>query len=443
MPIDFSKFAIVILGASGDLARRKLVPALFKLYETGVIGKGSIVVGTGRSEFTDSSFRERFEGDSPLKENFYYHRGLTGLKAYIESKGHFEQVVFFMALPPEVYLTTAQAIRAEGFEKNVRLIIEKPFGYDYESARTINTGLLECYPETSLFRIDHYLAKEAVLNILVFRFANSLFEPVWNSKYIDSIQINACETLGVETRGDYFDKTGIIRDMVQNHLTQLLLLLTMDRPASLEAEDIRASKLKALESVEYRECHRRQYEGYRNEPRVAPDSVTETYAELKLTIDNDRWNGVPVYLRVGKALPRRGTEIGIVFKPPQGFLFDGFGTIPPNRIIFKIQPSEGIILDVTGKEPGSDVNMTNTMLRFCFGEKYAGGLTDAYQKLIADVLAGNQTLFVSAVETELSWKKIKPCLSAGKLGFYSRGNLPEGSLGADWIDFENYGDVCM
>jgi glucose-6-phosphate 1-dehydrogenase len=436
-----SATAIVILGASGDLARRKLVPALMRLFESGAIGPETVIVGSGRSEFTDADFRARFEGTSPFKSNLFYHQGIRGLKAYIASKGVFSQTVFFMALPPEAYLDTALEIRTEGFPESTRLIIEKPFGYDAESARKINRGLLGAFPESSIYRIDHYLAKEAVLNILVFRLANSLFEPVWNSRSIESIQINAFETLGVESRGDYFDRTGIIRDMVQNHLVQLLLLTTMEPPAGLDAEAVRAAKLETLKSIRFIECHKFQYQGYRDEPKVAKDSQTETYAELKLVIDNPRWAGMPVYIRVGKALNRTGTEIGVVFKAPESSPFKA-GEVPRNRIIFKIQPAEGIILELAGKVPGSDDRISRTTMRFCFAEQFEETLLDAYQRLIADALAGNQTLFVSAAETELSWEKIEPCLSVSEVGTYERKNPPESRLAVKWIDFENYHNVC-
>ncbi|GAH60149.1 unnamed protein product, partial [marine sediment metagenome] len=257
-----------------------------------------------------------------------------------------------MALPPLVYAATAEELSREGFGEESILIIEKPYGNDYNSANKLNAEIKSFFDESQIFRIDHYLAKEAVQNILVFRFANSLFYPVWNSRYIESIQINAFESIGVERRGAYFDKVGIIRDMVQNHLMQLLSLITMEAPVSLEAEDIRVQKINLLKAVSFLESYRDQYNGYRDEKGVADGSTTETYAELKLSINNFRWIGMPVYIRVGKALNRRGTEIGIRFNPLPRLLFNEKGDIPPNIIIFKIQPAEGIILGCFKQIPG-------------------------------------------------------------------------------------------
>ncbi len=309
MPIKNT--VIVILGASGDLARRKLIPALSTLFNKGEVDDSIRIVGSGRTKLSDDAFRDSFNIEGKFRDLLSYHPGIDGLKSYIDSVGTFERIIFFFSLPPKVYADTAANLSAEGFKENVNLIIEKPFGYDYASAKELNSRLNAYFDESQIFRIDHYLAKEAVQNILVFRFANSIFHPVWNSGYIESIQINAFEQIGVEDRGAYFDGAGMIRDMVQNHLMQMLCLLTMEAPVSLDAEEIRAQKINVLKAIEVEECYRGQYKGYHNELGVAPDSKTETYAEMKLKINNFRWNGVPVYLRAGKALHRKGTEIGI------------------------------------------------------------------------------------------------------------------------------------
>lgn len=434
--------AIVILGASGDLAKRKLIPALAKLHEQNEIDPSSVVIGSGRTDFTDESFRQRFDVHADFLNALYYHKGIPGIKEYIQSFGSFSRVIFFMALPPSVYAQTAAELSKEGFGKEATLIIEKPFGYDYNSARELNTEVARYFNESQIYRIDHYLAKEAVQNILVFRFANSLFYPVWNSRYIESIQINAFEEIGVEDRGAYFDSAGVIRDMVQNHLTQLVCLLTMEAPVSLDAEEIRAQKLNVLKVLRVSDCRRFQYKGYEEEKGVATGSQTETYAEIKLFIDSFRWSGMPVYIRVGKALNRKGTEIGIRFKSLPKLLFNKKGDLPPNRIIFKIQPFAGIVVDLSSKLPGGELEVADTNLAFCYHSSFESEIPEAYQKLLLDSLKGDRTLFVSAEETELAWKKYEPFLDTGGLGFYEKGTVPEVLLANDWIDFEKYGTLC-
>ncbi|MBN2532380.1 MAG: glucose-6-phosphate dehydrogenase (NADP(+)) [Spirochaetales bacterium] len=434
--------AIVILGASGDLAKRKLIPALAVIFEQENLFDSSVIIGSGRTDFNDHDFRGKFDVHGKVKDILFYHKGISGLKRYIEQKGNFSRVIFFFALPPSVYSDTAKQLFEEGFRDEARLIIEKPFGYDYESAKTINHELHEYFHESQLFRIDHYLAKEAIQNILVFRFANSIFYPVWNSRYIKEIQINASEKIGVEERGSYFDRAGIIRDMVQNHLMQLLCLLTMEAPVSLDAEDIRIQKLNVLKVLSITDCMRYQYKGYREEPGIAPDSPTETYAELVLSINNFRWYNMPVYIRAGKALNRKGTEICILFKSLPRLLFNKSGGIKPNRIVFKIQPSEGIILDLSGKIPGSDFFISETKMKFCYHDVFGDVMQEAYQKLLLDALLGDRTLFVSAEETELSWEKIGQVLDSGSIEYYEKGTMPATHPLTDWIDFEDYETAC-
>jgi glucose-6-phosphate 1-dehydrogenase len=367
---------------------------------------------------------------------------MPGLRSFIDGKGPFGRVVFFLALPPEAYASTAAELHAQGFGPEAALIIEKPFGRDYASSRALNTELAARFGESQIFRIDHYLAKEAVQNILVFRFANSVFYPVWNSRYIESIQINAAETIGVGDRGAYFDTAGIVRDMVQNHLVQLLCLMTMEAPVSLEAEEIRAQKINVLKAITADACCRGQYRGYQAEKGVAPGSTTETYAELQLSIHAFRWAGMPVYIRVGKALDRIGTEIGVRFRPLPRLLFNADGSIPPNRIVFRIQPAEGIILDLSSKAPGEGIQISDTTMRFCYRDAFAGEIPEAYQRLLLDAIRGDRTLFVSAEETELSWKMLGPVLDTGEVRPYERGSSPEPCLYRNWIDFGKYQSVC-
>lgn len=442
MPTPVSNAAIVILGASGDLARRKLVPALSRLWQRGELEEPFVVIGSGRTAFDDVSFRARFSVPEEFAGRMHYHQGLLGLRGAIEKLGTFERVIVFMALPPLAYGPTAHELAAEGFGEQTSLIIEKPFGYDLESAVKLNRELNENFSERQIFRIDHYLAKEAVQNILVFRFANTLFLPVWNSSNIAAIEINASEDIGVEDRGAYFDGAGMIRDMVQNHLTQLLCLLTMEAPVSLDPEDIRAQKLAVLKSMRVTQVCRGQYDGYLTEKNVKPDSRTETYAEIKLFIDTFRWAGTPVFIRTGKGLNRKGTEIGVKFKSLPRVLFNRHGDLPPNRIIFKIQPSEGIIVDLSSKVPGGDLRITGTNMTFCYRDHFAEEVPEAYQRLLHDALRGDRTLFVSGEETEQSWRIYGPHLDSGEPFSYKRGQLPLPCLHKDWIDFESYGSAC-
>ncbi len=439
---DTSKSAIVILGASGDLARRKLIPALAHLYEQKEIEDISIIIGSGRTAFTDEEFRSRIALSPEFAGLLYYHQGIEGLKKFIDEKGTFSKIIFFMALPPSAYVERSRELAAEGFGSESILIIEKPFGYNYASAQKMNSEIAEHFEESQIFRIDHYLAKEAVQNILVFRFANSLFYPVWNSRHITSIQINAFEEIGVEDRGAYFDRAGIIRDMVQNHLMQLLCLMTMEAPVTISAEEITAQKINILKALYVTDCYRCQYNGYRQEKGVAPDSQTETYAEMKLYIDNFRWAGMPVYIRCGKSLNRKGTEIGITFKPLPRILFNKKGTVEPNKIIFKIQPAEGIILDLSSKIPSSEQSITSTNMNFCYRDSFDGEIPEAYQKLLVDALKCDKTLFVSAPETEISWQKFDHILDKGKLCFYDQGTVPKSALNIDWIDFDKFKSIC-
>ncbi len=280
------KSAIVILGATGDLARRKLIPSLEVLYRQGQIAKDCLIVGSGRRELSHAEFLAHVRAPADMASNLHYHQGIPGLKKYLESRGAAGSVIIFLALPPNLYADTAAKLKAEGFGSEIRLIVEKPFGYNLKSARELNQRLTENFQEHQIYRIDHYLAKEAVQNILVFRFANSLLYPVWNSGYIESIQIEASEELGVESRGAYFDRSGVIRDMVQNHLIQMLALLTMEVPVSLNADDIRVQKINILKALEVTRYKRGQYEGYRREKMVAADSTTETFVEMELHIKN-------------------------------------------------------------------------------------------------------------------------------------------------------------
>lgn len=437
------KTAIVIAGATGDLAQRKLIPALSLLFTQNKLGTDPVIIGIGRNDLTDEVFRSRFKLSAEFASYLRYHRHIAGIRSFIEAIGTFDRIIFFLSLPPETYEKTAQDIADEGFGKKASLIIEKPFGRSEASARALNNALSKNFDESQLFRIDHYLGKEAVQNILVFRFANPLFCPVWNSTCIESIQINALESDGIIERGAYFDTSGIIRDMVQNHLLQLLCLLTMEPPVTLNPDDIRNQKIAVLRSLRVEEAYRYQYNGYHVSTGVAPGSSTETFAELKLSINNLRWAGVPVYIRTGKSADRKGTEIGIRFKKMPRLLYNTDGELAPNQIVFKIQPAEGIIIDIQSKVPGSDSSITRSKMNFCYNASFRQAIPEAYQRLLHDVIRNDHTLFVSAEESETAWRVVEPVLDKGSVTIYPQGSIPKSQLSCDWMNFEEYQNLCL
>ena len=440
--MNLNRCAIVIIGASGDLARRKLLPALDALFKAGKLGRDCLIVGSGRTHYTDEKFRQRFDVSDEFRKILFYHQYIPGLREFLASKGSFSKVVFFLAQPPLAYGPTARELAAEGFGREASIIIEKPFGYDFASARALNSELVSCFDESQIFRIDHYLAKEAVQNIMVFRFANQIFSSVWNSRYVESIQISALERARVDERGAYFDTAGIVRDMIQNHLLQLLCLVTMEAPVSLDPDDIRHQKVCVLRSLKVEEYRFHQYQGYCEEKGVSRSSETETFAELKLSINNLRWARTPVYIRSGKAVHRSGTEIGIRFHSLPKILFNKDGTIPPNQIIFKIQPAEGIIVDISTKEPGTDEQITQSYMNFCYRDSFQSASPEAYQRLLLDALRGDHTLFVSAAETEHAWLVLKDIINKDSQFTYTPGKLPESKLDVNWIDFDKYAHLC-
>jgi glucose-6-phosphate 1-dehydrogenase len=434
---------LVIAGATGDLSRTKLMPALVRLEKKGFLAGVKGIVGTGRNPLSRKEFQELFPGaGESFTSKLYYHQGYKGIKGWIKQEFHTDQALFFLSLPPGVYEETAKELHHEGFGKELRLVIEKPFGYDTGSSKKLNKTLTGFFKEDQIYRIDHYLAKEAIQNILVFRFTNTLFQPVWNNRYISSIQINATETSGIRNRGAYFDNAGILRDMVQNHLTQLLCLLTMEAPASLQPVDINAEKLSILKTLRVINCHRGQYEGYRKEKGVSPSSEKETWAELELAIDNFRWAGVPVFIRTGKAASRNGIEIGIEFKPQPKILYNKNGLLDPNRIIFKVQPHAGIIIDISSKLPGGDFHITNANMAFCYRDISGEKIPDAYLKLLMDAINGDRTLFVTAEETELAWSVYEDHLDKGPLTLYKNGEEPDSLYCRNRIDFSRYENYC-
>lgn len=441
----------VILGGTGDLSRRKLLPALYHLARQGLLDDRHAVLGVSRStDMDDAAFRRwAREGlkDAGFTEadlgawcdqNLHYiglgrggdaqYQLLTDRINEVEKQHGLQgNRVFYLALPPAAFPSTIAGLGENGLNGGrgwTRLVIEKPFGRDLESARSLNALAHSHFRESQLFRIDHYLGKETVQNLLVFRFANAMFESLWNRDRVANLQITVAESLGVEQRADYYDRVGAVRDMVQNHLTQLLSLIAMEVPIAFEAEAVRYEKIKLLRSVapiraqdvvlgQYGAGERdgRPISGYLDESGVAGDSRTETYAAMRLFINTWRWQGVPFYIRTGKELPRRVTQIVVTFREPPVCLFESMGgcEMQPNVLILTLQPDEGFALCIDVKVPGEPFQLRTLPLDFQYQEAF-GHIPEAYETLLLDVLKGDQTLFVHADETEAAWSLYAPIL---------------------------------
>jgi glucose-6-phosphate 1-dehydrogenase len=448
--------ALVIFGASGDLAKRKLIPAIYELARQKMLSDQFVLVGYSRSEMTDDAYRQecreavhKFARTKPVDEAVwkrienatFYIRGDYGAEAdharLHEALGKHDprfgtagNRLFYLSTPPNTF---APIIEALGRSKDTsgktweRIIIEKPFGRDLASARSLNALLHKYFAEEQVFRIDHYLGKETVQNLMVMRFANSIFEPIWNYKYIDHVQITVSETLGVGTRGGYYDRSGALRDMVQNHLFQLMALVAMEPPAALDAVSIRDEKVKVYKSVRRisgdhvdQFTVRGQYSagegdgqktlGYRKEKDVPADSRTETFAALKLFIDNWRWSGMPFYLRTGKFLEEKLSEIVVRFRSPPLTLFQKQCQSPvfPNDLVIRVQPDEGISWRLNGKVPGGQMNIQPVALDFFYHTTFHVEPPEAYERLILDAMLGDQTLFIRGDEAEAAWAVIDP-----------------------------------
>ena len=446
----------IILGATGDLTRRKLLPALYRLRDQGSVEKPNrLIVGAALPEMGEEAFRLwAYEGlqkagwrhdkelrawcDTCLHYQTVHEGGpqdyeaLAGFIQQLErSHSMPENRVFYLALPPDTVPTAVEQLDRAGLLKShgwVRVVFEKPFGHDFHSARALNTTLHRYLDESQIYRIDHYLGKETVQNLLAFRFANPIFESLWKRDTVECVEITVAEDLGVEHRGAYYQQAGAFRDMVQNHLTQLMTVVAMEVPVSFEAGAIQAEKLKVLHSVvsiSRQDVVFGQYTawqaadiaipGYREEPGVPKDSTTETYVALKAEIHNWRWKGVPFYLRTGKRFPRKLTQITVTFReaPIQVFRSLEPSSIPPNKLVITLQPTEGFSLCFSVKSPGRPFQFSGRALQFDY-EKAFGELPEAYETLLRDVMIGDQTLFVSADFTETAWRLYDPLLAGEK-----------------------------
>jgi glucose-6-phosphate 1-dehydrogenase len=435
---------IVIFGATGDLTRRLLVPALVNLWAGGLLGGKTRILGIGHGQGDDAALRQHlsaFVTDGPdwqaLAGRITCLAGdFTDSALYAALSDRLEgNVLFYLATAPGFFAPIVEGLggaglldEAQGFR---RVVVEKPFGHDLASARALNQRLLGAAREEQIYRIDHFLGKETVQNIIVTRFGNALTEAVWNNRYIDHVQITAAETVGVGTRGAFYDTTGALRDMVPNHLFQLLALVCMEPPASMDAEALRSEKAKVIAATrpaDPAQAVRGRYKGgtaggeklvaYRKAPDVAKDSRTETYVAMTLAVETWRWHGVPFYLRTGKALSARDTEIVIHFREAPLRLFRDTPTreLPPNRMILQIQPDEGLSLDMAVKQPGPLVTVVPAALHFAYAEQFDLGHRTGYETLIYDALMGDQTLFQRADQIEGGWRVVQPLLDAWKKG---------------------------
>jgi len=449
---------LVLFGATGDLAHRKVIPAMYHLWRTNLLPHEFLVLAVGRRPYDDDAFiaevrasLEQFSRVLPIDEDAWtlfserilYHRCdfsdptgfdvlATRLEELDEEHGTRGNRLFYLATPPSQFADIVAQLGRVGLDHERhdggwrRIVIEKPFGHDFESAKKLNREVGKVFRESQVYRIDHYLGKETVRNLLVFRFGNGIFEPLWNRRYVDHVQITVGESIGIENRGAFYEETGASRDVLQNHLLQLVSLVAMEPPATFEADPLRDEKVKVLRAIASPAENpgnvvRGQYgpgwvaatqvPGYRQEPDVDPQSETETFVAARLTIDDWRWSGVPFYVRTGKRLPKRSTEIAIQFREVPHRLFRDVATDPdPNLLAIRIQPDEGIMLRFGAKVPGLGLNVRSVTMDFTYGSAFNVDSPDAYETLILDALQGDASLFTRADEVEEAWSIVDPII---------------------------------
>ena len=486
---------LVVFGATGDLAHRKLYPALASLSARGQLPRRLAIIGVSRTRMSDEDFATEVrnaiakasDGDAEERQNVLDERGvqyryIAGsfddddtfrrlgevVNARDAEYGASGNVLYYLATIPQMFATVAAGLRRAGLAEEPegifrRIVVEKPFGRDLQSSRELDAELHQCFREHQIYRIDHYLAKETVQNILALRFTNTIFEPLWNRRYVDHVQITVAEDLGVEHRGTFYEQSGALRDILQNHLLQVLALTAMEPPASFDANAIRDEKVKALRSVRPLDASdlgrlvvRGQYTrgevggvevpGYREEEGVSPQSNVETYLAVEFDVDNWRWAGVPFYVRTGKRLPHRVTEVALRYKqvPFLPLPSTAVDSVEPNTMVLHIQPDEGITLEFAAKVPGSSFRVRGVALDFRYRHAFAEQPPEAYERVLGDAFLGDATLFIRGDEVDHAWRIVQPLIDAFDAGTVPLSSYPAGSWGpkeADDLLAQSYGDT--